>query len=149
MKKLWPQLRLFLLGMVPLIPGYILDQRSELIREDMGTARVLIGAAILLFSLAAARRESKNTGGIRLLVLFNAFGFVMLALLCVQLLGPGDYWSNFAGDLTRWYFLPVSGVSRFLLAGGGAYEWMAPMAGFFMQVLLSAIGGNVRLMRRD
>jgi len=149
MKRAWPQLRLLLLGAVPLLPGCALEKWGRFIAGDRSLAGVLVGVGVLVFFYVAAQRAARRgEKGFRPLALLNGFGLLMLVLVCVQLVGAGDYWPNLAGDLSRWFFLPVMGISSNLLMRGASYGWMAPMAAWFLQALLSAIGSNVRLLRK-
>ena len=148
MKQAGLKLAAAALGVVPLIPGYALTRWPELIQGDAALAGILLGLAVLAYFYLTAKRLEKKLPGWGGVLLLSAFGFVMLVLLVTQEVAVGRYWSGLLGLLPQAYFVPVDGLSARLLAGGTIYGWMAPMTGYFLQVLLTVIGGNVKLLRK-
>lgn len=148
MKRTLFKLALILLGAVPLVPGYLLMRWPEqIIRGDQALAGILIGLIVLAYFFFISKWAVKKIPGWSSILLLSACGLLMLILLVIQEVAIGSYWSGLLGLLPQAYFVPVNGLCLKVMAGGAAYSWMAPMTGYFLQVLLSVIGGNVKMLR--
>lgn len=148
MKRAGLKLALLLLGAVPLVPGFLLTRwQEQIIKGDEMLAGILIGLAVLAYFYFIAKWAGKKLPGWPAMLLLSACGFVMLVLLVVQDVALSAPLGGLLGQLPQMYFVPINGLCLKLLAGGASYSWMAPMTGFFLQVLLSVIGGNVKMLR--
>lgn len=147
MKRAGLKLALLALGALPVLPGYALSRWPQLIQGDRKLADILIGLMVMAYFFFVVKWAVKKLPGWTSALLLSAVGLLMLVLLLVQEVAIGHFWGGLLGLLPQVYFVPVDGLSVKLLAGGVSYSWMAPMTGYFLQVLLTVIGGNVKLLR--
>lgn len=98
------KVRLLLLGLLPLIAGYILNFLI------LNTAVPILGLNIifLLFWAYLCYRFAEPGRSVLIQSLCAcAVGFVMLALILFQEIAVGAYWPNFLGFASQIYFLPL------------------------------------------
>ena len=124
---------LFLIGLIPFVLGFLMN--SWLMQNPNSILpSKLIGIIFLVFWVLVGFITCKfNKTPYQSAVIIQSPALLVLLLIMYQDMILGQFWSNFFGLATQFYYLPLINISSYIV-GGGLYVqmWTASVVAFVL-----------------
>ncbi|MEK4628490.1 MAG: hypothetical protein ABS944_16845 [Solibacillus sp.] len=127
------KLILFLIGIIPFVLGFLMN--SWLIQNSNSILPLkLIGIILLIFWVLVGFITCKfDKTPYQSAVIIHSPALLVLLLIMYQDIILGQFWSNFFGLATQFYYLPLINISSFIVGGGFYVQmWTASLVAFLL-----------------